>query len=314
MQKILGLLLLMSGTLSAQVKPEVAYIIPEKDLIPEGITYDAAGKAFYVGSIQKRKIVKISADGSVKDFVSPNDQLLQLVGMTVDPKGMLWACNNSPEHDTVNHRSNVNVYRLKDGSLFRQFQISDKTKHLFNDLVIAQNGDVYVTDSDAGMLWRIKNGGTDIEAFTKPGSLPWANGIVMLADQKRLLVCTGSGMGIASVDLDSKKISPFPVRKYLILGMDGMYLYNNQLIGVQNTTFPEGILKMSMDNTASKVEDVSLLTYDHPDLDIPTTGVIVGDYFYFIANSQLHQIQGSGGIIKHPELLKDVVILKIKLN
>lgn len=314
MRKILGLLVLLSGNLSAQLKPEIAFIIPEKDLIPEGITYDPAGKTFYVGSIQKQKIVKISADGSVKDFVAPNDHLLQLVGMTVDNKGMLWACNNSPEHDSVNRKSNVNVYRLKDGSLFRQFQISDNSKHLFNDLVIAQNGDVYVTDSDAGMLWRIRNGGTDIEALTKPGSLPWANGLVIHPDQKRLLVCTGSGMGIASVELESKKIEAFPVRKYLILGMDGMYLYKNHLIGVQNTTFPEGILKMSMDSTANRIDNVSLIAYNHPEMDIPTTGVVVGDYFYFIANSQLHQIQGSGGIIKHPEQLKDVVILKIKLN
>lgn len=314
MKKILVLFLLLPGILSAQVKPEVAFTIPQKDLIPEGITYDPVEKAFYVGSIQQRKIVKISADGSVKDFVSPNDKLLQLVGMTVDGKGMLWACNNSPEHDTVNRASNINVYRLKDGTLFRQFQISDKARHLFNDLCFTSNGDLYITDSDAGMLWRIKSGGNDIEAFTKPGSLPWANGIVVMPDNKRVLVCTGSGMGIAAVDLETKKIAPFPVHKYLILGMDGMYLYRNQLIGVQNTTFPEGILRMTMDDTLTRVDQVSLLASDESQMDIPTTGVVVGDYFYFIANSQLHQIQGSGGKIKHPEQLKDVVVMKIKLN
>jgi hypothetical protein len=315
MQKILALLLLLSGSLSAQlVKPEVAFVLPEKDLIPEGMAYDPEGKSFFVGSIHKRKIVKIAADGTVRNFVSDSDKLEQVLGMTTDGRGMLWVCNNTPGYDSTRRISNVNVYRLKDGSLFRQFQVTDDRKHLFNDLCVAKNGDVYISDSDAGMIWLIRNGGNDIEAFTKPGSVPWANGIVALPDGKRILVCTGSGLGIASVDLESRKIEAFQTDRYLVLGMDGMYLYKNQLIGIQNTTFPESILRMTMDESASRVEKINMLAYDLPQFEIPTTGAVAGDYFYFIANSQVLQVIGSKGKLKNPDQLKEVIIMKIKLN
>jgi hypothetical protein len=47
--------------------------------------------------------------------------------------------------------------------------------------------------------------------------------------------------------------------------------------------------------------------------DIPTTGVVVGDWFYFIGNSQLPMLEDDG-TIKNPEKLKEVVILKLSLK
>ena len=55
--------------------------------------------------------------------------------------------------------------------------------------------------------------------------------------------------------------------------------------------------------------------YGHDDrFSIPTTGVVVGDMFYFIANSQLAQIAGNKGKIRNPEALTSTYILKLKLN
>ncbi|RAW03244.1 SMP-30/gluconolactonase/LRE family protein [Pseudochryseolinea flava] len=316
MKKILLIMLCMPAALFAQLrKPEIAFTIPEKDLFPEGIAYDAASQSFFVSSIFKNKIVKISAKGIVEDFVKSNaDGIEQVLGMRVDYKGMLWACNNPPEHDSLKKYSNIHVYDVKRKALYKRYQISDGKSHLFNDLIIAGNGDVYVTDTNAGMLWVIKQGANDIEAFTKPGSLPWANGIVLTPDEKTLLVCTGSGMGIARVSIETKKVETFPVERYLILGMDGMYLYKNLLIGVQNTTFPEGILQMDLSDDVTRVTEVKFLAYDVPQFEIPTTGVVVGDYFYFIANSQMMHIVGQGGQVKDAQQLKDNFIMKIKLN
>src|SRR4051812_9537514 len=63
---------------------EVAFTINEKDLIPEGIAYDPAQKEFYVGSILKRKIVRIDSSGRASDFTSEGqDGLFKVLGMTV---------------------------------------------------------------------------------------------------------------------------------------------------------------------------------------------------------------------------------------
>src|SRR6476619_5910763 len=48
----------------------VAFRIPEKGMVPEVIAYDAKTRAVFVGSIRKRKIVRVTPDGKASDFVS----------------------------------------------------------------------------------------------------------------------------------------------------------------------------------------------------------------------------------------------------
>jgi hypothetical protein len=64
--------------------------------------------------------------------------------------------------------------------------------------------------------------------------------------------------------------------------------------------------------TYDKIESARVLVADHPLFDIPTTGVIVDDWFYFIANSQMGNLQKDK--IIDPSRLRDVLIMKIKLN
>ena len=86
------------------------------------------------------------------------------------------------------------------------------------------------------------------------------------------------------------------------------------MIGFQNTTFPEAILQMDLNAEGTRIASTKFLVHDIPEFNIPTTGVIAGDYLYFIANSQMLHINGQRGKIKDAESLKDIAIMKIKLN
>jgi hypothetical protein len=316
MKKLAVLFFLVGQLAYAQQKPQVAFVVKEKDLIPEGIAYDAKEKAFYLSSIQKKKIVKITDKGNVTDFIkSGQDSVQQVLGMRVDMHGRLWACNNTPEHDTLNRIANVHVYDLKTEKLINRYKLQDGTKHLFNDLYFTQNGDAYLTDSEAGGIYVIRNNSKSIEEFVKPGSMRYPNGIAATANEKKLLVSTGSALGIVAIDLNSKTIEPITHDRFLIIGTDGLYRYKpNILIGVQNVLFPEAIIEFHVTADAEKIESMNFVCSNDPAFDTPTTGVIVGDEFYFIANSQLMQIIGNKGNIKNPEKLNDTIIMKIKLN
>jgi hypothetical protein len=235
--------------------------------------------------------------------------------MTVDAERRLWVCNNSPEYDTINKISNIHVFDLKTGNLVKRFTISDGKKHLFNDLHILTNGDTYITDSDGGSVYLIKKNSDLVEPFLKPGSLRYPNGITSSADAEKLLISTGSALGIVSVDLQTKEIKQLPHPKFLIIGTDGLYRYtNNVLIGVQNILFPEGILKFTLSEDISAIQSMEFLASNDSLFDTPTTGVIVGDHLFFIANSQLLQLMGNQGKIKNPEKLTSTYIMKIGLN
>ncbi|MFZ6011906.1 MAG: SMP-30/gluconolactonase/LRE family protein [Bacteroidota bacterium] len=299
---------------AGQQKPQEAFTVREKDIIAEGIAYDPFEKAFYLSSIQKSKILKITSKGEVSDFVkSGQDNIRQVLGMKVDASGRLWACNNTPEYDTINRLSNVHVFETKTGKLVRQYEINDGKKHLFNDLYFTATGDVYITDSDGGGVYVVRRGNQELEEFLKPGSLRFPNGITATPDESRLLVSTGSGLGIVSIDLKTKEVKPVSHAKFLVIGLDGLYRHGNSLIGIQNIFYPEAVMKFTLSANCENITEISFLTSIEPRFDIPTTGVIAEGYFYFIANSQLLQTRNTRGAIKEPEKLTDSLIMRVKL-
>jgi len=306
--------MLFADDLLAQQKPTVAYKLTEKDIIAEGITHDPVGKAFYLSSIHKKKIVKITDAGVVSDFIKPGqDEFLEGLGMKVDAAGRLWACNNTPEYDSIRHVANVHVFDTKTGKLLKKYQLSDGRRNLFNDLYFTTSGDTYVTDSEGSALYVIRNGSETIEEFIAPGRLHYANGICGTTDDTHLYVSTSSGLGIAVIDIKTKDIQPLDA-KYRVIGLDGLYKYKHRLIGMQNAFFPEAVMQLTLSEDNFGVDKIEFLTENQPEFDIPTTGVVVGDEFYFIANSQILRLMGNHGKIESPETLKETLIMKIKLN
>jgi hypothetical protein len=68
------------------VRSRVAFTLPQPDLLTEGIAYDPTQRAFYIGSMRHRKILRVSSTGAVSDFVTAQrDSLWAPMGMKVDP-------------------------------------------------------------------------------------------------------------------------------------------------------------------------------------------------------------------------------------
>ncbi len=303
---------LLSVNLAAQ--PTTAFVIKEKDIIPEGIAYDPTTHTFFLSSIFKKKILMIDSKSRVSDFIpSQGDGLQQVLGMKV-VNGKLWACNNSPEEDTIDREANIHVFDIATRKLERRITIRDGRKHLFNDLYVLTNGDAFATDSDGGAVYFISRDNDKAVEFLSQGTIPYPNGITATADEKKIIVSTGGGQGIILVDIASRKISSVTHRQYLLIGSDGLYRYKNKLIGIQNVTYPQAVVEMTLDPTSTSIREIRTLVPDDPRLDVPTTGVLVDDEFYFIANSQLLQLVGNHGAIREPEKLHDTIIMKIKLN
>ena len=80
---------------------QIAFQLPERDLVPEGICYDPISESFFLGSIEKHKILRISMDGTVETFVPPRTEgLWSVIGMRVDvERRVLWA--NSDQGNSV---------------------------------------------------------------------------------------------------------------------------------------------------------------------------------------------------------------------
>lgn len=311
MKKLLFFLLFIPLFSVAQLKPELVASIQEKDFIAEGIAYNPADKSFYVGSIHKNKIVKIAPDGKISDFItSRQDSIGQVVGLRIDELNQhLWVCNNRGE-GIVGGESHVHQYNLKTGKLIRKYtyQAAGET-HLFNDLVLA-NGDVYISDSEFKAIYKINNTTHKLELFLQSAQLSYANGITVLPGSATLVVSANDGL--VAIALNTKATSVIPFSSYYILGIDGLYYYKDSFIGIQNVTYPTSINRYYLSENKKEITRAQLLLVEDPDFAAPTTGAIVGDWFYYIANSQLGNY--SKGVIEDPSKLTDTKIMRIKVR
>lgn len=298
---------------------EVAFRIGEEDLIPEGIAYDPVDDRFYLGSLYKRKIVSIDRTGDVKDFATRDSGLLSVVGIRIDARNrVLWANTMVDGPQMIDYdsrllgRTEVFKFDLKTGKLIKRYLLETcPSKCMFNDLSVNAVGDVYLTDIYQGAIYRITRESDRLELFVKPGTLLFPNGIAFSKDEK--LLFTGDWDGISAISVADASVTKVDYPPHVATGgIDGLYVYGDRLISVQNGWKPMRIQEFTLSRSMKAIVSSKTLAANNTHLQIPTTGAIAGDWFYYIANSQIDSFDKDDKIFP-PDKLKDVIILKVKL-
>lgn len=293
-----------------------AFIVKEKDLIPEGIASDTKTGKFFLSSLYKRKILQINPDGSVKDFTTEaQDGLMAVVGMKADAeKGILYAVSshtNTMKNSDPKDQGKAGIFKydISTGRLIKKYMAAGNN-HFFNDLAYTKDGDLYVTDSQSPAVYLISKDTDSLKLYLDLAGYQYPNGIALSDDGKYLFVAHSAG--ILKVDLSNKKYAPVTSEGNISLEFcDGMYFYKNTIIGVQNMNFNR-IARFYLDENLGHVKKMEVLEANNPDFIIPTTGTILGGELYFIATSQLRAFDENGKILPEDKL-KDVLILKLKL-
>ena len=295
----------------------LAYVIPEKDLIPEGLAYDAGEDCFYIGSLNKSKIVKISRDGEVSDFTSSRqDSLLPIVGMKVDVEGRyLWASssygykNKNIPFEEFGTCEMVR-YNLQSGELADRHSLAKEEHHFFNDVVLNSAKDVFITDSHVPAVYLIDHIENVVTEYVKFADGLYPNGIALSEDENFLYVAVRNGIII--VNVQDRSTSYLKHSKDIFTGgCDGLYFYKNSLIGIQG--FLSRIARFHLNENLNKVVELEILESYNPEFENPTTGAIAGNEFYYIANAQLAKIDRDGNLAPIDQL-NEVKILKVALD
>ncbi len=292
----------------------LAFSIPEKDLIPEGIAYDPVAETFYLGSVQKCKIIKINKQGRISDFTKQRqDGLVKVLGLRVDvERRTLWAVSSYGFYNPVIPRellgtTGVFKYDLQTKRLLKKYLLPPDDNHMLNDLTIASNGDVYVTDWQVPAIYLISADKDTIEKFIDLSRRP--NGIDFSSDEKKLFIA-GDGIGVLDISTRTFSELKHPVNMYL--SGDGLYYYRNSLIAIQNGGLRK-ITRFYLNEDQNEIIRSQALEAYHPLFNLPTTGALVGNEFYFIANSQLRAYDEAGNLFPLSEL-EETKILKIELQ
>ncbi|HET6347977.1 MAG TPA: SMP-30/gluconolactonase/LRE family protein [Candidatus Krumholzibacteria bacterium] len=295
---------------------DVAFFLHEKDLLPESVAFDPKDGSFYVGSTRKGKIVRVDRNGNESDFVGPRqDGLWSVIGIKIQPtRRMLWACSfdgdgleGYQKHD--GNATGVFAFNLDTGKLIRKWVLDEPgAVHGFNDLVVTRGNDVYITHMyKEAAIYRITQKDQKLEVFATPEGLKDPNGIAITPDERTLFVAGADG--VIAVDIASRKsralIAPEGVNTD---GIDGLYYFRGSLLGIRGNS----VERYHLDGANERIVLDEVLETNHPLMHEPTTGVIVGDDFYYVANAQFDAVKPDGSLAT--DKLEEPVILKLTLH
>lgn len=266
-----------------------AFTLTEKDFIPEGIACDMRTKAFFVGSVYKRKIVRV-VGGKEEEFISQLDGLWSVFGICIDTtRNALWVCTAAvPQTAGVDTseigRSELLCFDLSTRKKLYSYTVSGA--HIFGDLALSPQGDVYVSDTKTNAVYILPAGGSQLQEYIAPGVFSSPQGLVCTPDGGTLFVADYS-RGIARISIAQRTVAflPYPDNATL-LGIDGLCLYGDRLVAVQNGMKPQRVIALTLHTDLDSITQVQVLEANNDSFDEPTLGVVVGDMLYYVANSQ----------------------------
>jgi hypothetical protein len=273
--------------------------LDDPDLLTEDVAFDPADRTFYVSSIHRRKIVAISADGGRTTFATT---ALAPMALVVDAKrhtlwasvaGMAQAEGHEPA-DTA--RSGVLRYDLTTRKLIAHYDLPvDGAQHVLGDMTLDASGNAIVSDGAGGGVYAIDRDRGVLSALIPPGTFESPQNPAVAPDGRVLVA--DYAMGVATINPSTHAVSWIAHADTVAMnGIDGMYLIGHALYAIQNGTNPERVTRFVLDPELRRVVTWSVVERATPGLGDPTHGVVVGDQFYFIANSGWDRFADDGHI------------------
>jgi sugar lactone lactonase YvrE len=276
----------------APVLPAEVYVTVEQaEVSPEGITWDAATERLFIGSLEGA-IWQVSRDRTMTRFAGPETGLREVLGLKVDAgRRLLWAVSgvfpdlfgaqDAPKKDVG--LTSVVAFDLDSARPVGQCVLDERpTLHGFNDLALARNGDVYVSDSTASAIYRLPRGECRLERLVQDPLMGFPNGIALSADESRLYVAHIEGL--SAVDLATGRRTQLPVPEgATVNSMDGLVSDGADLIGIQPSPYLARVIRIRLRQDGLAVREVSTLSSRPPHGVSQTTGTVAAPHYFSVA-------------------------------
>jgi DNA-binding beta-propeller fold protein YncE len=149
---------------------------------------------------------------------SGGDCLAEVLGIRMDPwDGRVWVASGlDAQHAAVFHFDHS-------GGFIKKYRPPErKSDHLFNDLVVCRDGDVFLTDSTANQVCTLLHGQTTLVPIQTRRPLCYPSGIALSPDDSTVFIA--DAFGVLVFDRGSSSVHPIQPGAHLTLsGFDGMY-------------------------------------------------------------------------------------------
>jgi hypothetical protein len=294
----------MAANAVRQTSASEAFALQSTAQVPEDIDFDAPSKLFFISTVLGRQILQADLSGRMKLFANAPDQW-PMMALKVDSKRrVLWATEVALDGfasvaKEYWGRSAILQFDLRSGKLLHR--IEGPPKAALGDMGLSRDGDAFVSDGVHGGVYRIDRGSLAVKRIDA-GEFISPQTPAALPDGKHILV-PDYVRGIGVLDLETKQVVWIPTEgRHALSGIDGLYAVGNLLLATQNGASPERVVRFSLNEAKTGVLSEDILERATPTLGDPTHGVVVGNDFYYIANSGWDALDDHGNLLKGKEL------------
>lgn len=285
-------------------RARTAFVIDRPGLVPEGLAYDVRGRRLFLGDMHGRAVLAVDAEGAVTTFAST--LALQPLGMKIRGD-RLWVATTNGFTDAKSRRAELAAFDLATGRPAGTWTHPEATS--FNDFDFAPNGDLIVSDSLGGALFRLA--GERMERVTA-AALSYPNGVAVTDDGAHAFVA--QGVSLRRVDLATGDVALVKNPPGLsTLGIDGLYWRGGKLLAVQNAGTPGRVVELELSPDRDHITAFRLLEAGNLAFDVPTTAAPAPGRLYVIANAQIDRLRPDGSL-DPAKPLRSIHILEIPLG
>ena len=291
-----------------------AFAMPDSDFVAEDIAWDPRGKRWLVSGIRRSIIVAVDPQGKQTQFARGTDKGWGFLALAVDSaRNTLWATAESINlalgyDSTQAGKASVFRYDLRSGAMLQRYDLPASEAHGAGDIAVAENGDLFIADTQDGVLFVIRQGRT-IEPLVRKGELMSPQSPAIATDGKSVYLADYA-RGIARVNRATGEVEWLRhPRDAALNGIDGLSVANRQtLIGVQNGTNPNRVIRISLDESGATVTKVETVAQNDSSIREPTHGVFVGNDYFFIANGGFGAFGNDGNLRKGERAIAPVIM------
>jgi len=274
---------------------EPVFTLPQSVVLPETIAWDESRQKFLIGTLTEGSILAVGKDGEVTELLKANEEngMWAVFGILVDQvRNRLWVSSAAVSifagFDPVdNGRSALFEFDLETLQLIRRYPVPvDGRPHILGSMAIAADGDIFIVDRILPFIYSKPANEQKLKAVLASRDMISMRGIAMQPDGSIMYVADRE-MGILAVDIKGEKAGKLTVPDTLnVGGIDGLYLWNNHLIIIQNGIKPQRVMRLELDPTGFQVTAVRPLAVAQAEFDYPSFGTVQGDDLYYFANSR----------------------------
>ncbi|HEX5788544.1 MAG TPA: hypothetical protein VFY03_10210, partial [Woeseiaceae bacterium] len=289
-----------------------AWTHPVGDFVPEGIAVAPGGREAWIGSIRFGTIQRLGGSDGVVARPGPH---WSVYGMRLRGD-RLWfvsaAVGQFAALDAADAgRTGLFSVDANGGVSTAETVLPTRGgPQVLGDLEFGPDGDVFLADQAGGIVYRYEPDEGRLSALTEPGRFVSPQGVALAADGQRLYVADYA-RGLFRLDTGTGVATQVPADAATSLyGIDGLYRYGNSLIAIQNGIQPNRVVLLELSADGTSVAGSRILAMNLPAFDEPNLGQVLGDDFYFIANSHWNRFDADGNL---PAGLAGPVVLRLRL-